>query len=137
MSPVVTESGDCFAVGAEVCIMTDCTLIACSSNVLLFGFGRAERPIAIDAKVNFLIGVKVSNLLEESGKTMAGMDLMCAENTDRAIIPVRAAQTLVADTKNVLDVSEQEMHVESPRMAYLVTAIADRCMSETTPCLTH
>ncbi len=102
MRAVVTKGGNSFAFGTVIGIVTDSTLVAGASNVLLMGFTGTERAITVDAKVNLLVGAKVGDLLEKGSKAMARMDLGRAENAGGAVVPIRAAQTLVTDTKNVL-----------------------------------
>ena len=99
---VVMERRHSFAIGTEVSVRTDSTLVACASNILVVGFTGAQRAITVDAKVDLLTQVRVSDFFIKSGKTMAGMDLRCAEHASRAVVPVRAAQALVTDTIDAL-----------------------------------
>lgn len=58
MSTVVTKGGSGFAVGTEIRIMADCTLVTCATDILLVRFAGTEVSIAIDAKVNFVMGAE-------------------------------------------------------------------------------
>jgi hypothetical protein len=102
MGTVVTKGWNSFAIGTEVGIVTDGTLVACTSNVLLMGFTGAERAITVDAKVDLLESAEVGDLFVKGCKPMPGVNLRCAENASRAVIPIGAAQTLVTDAKDVL-----------------------------------
>ena len=91
MGAVVAKRWDSFTIGTEVGVVADGTLIAGTSDILFVGFTGAERPIAIDAGMFLRAGGLVSKFFEKCGKTMARVDLRCAENTRRAVVPVRAA----------------------------------------------
>jgi hypothetical protein len=91
MSAVVTKRWNSFTVGTEVGVVADGALVARASNILLVGLAGAEMSVAVNAEMHLLIGAEVSNLFEESGETMAWMDLRCAENAGGTVIPVRAA----------------------------------------------
>jgi hypothetical protein len=102
MSAIVAERGNSFTVGTQVGIVADCTLVASAADILLVMFSRANRTIAKYAKVNFFLGFEIRKLVAKSGKAVTRMDFICAEGTSRAEVPVRAAQALVADTKDTL-----------------------------------
>lgn len=81
MSTVVTKGRNSFTIGTEIRIMTDCTLVTCATNILLARFAGTEGSIAIDAKVNFVVGANLCDRFIKSSKTMTGVDLWSAENT--------------------------------------------------------
>jgi len=102
MGAIVAERGNSFTAGTQVGIVTDCTLVASAADVLLVRFDSTKGTIAKDAKVDFFLPLEIRKLFEHSGKAVTRMDFICAEDTSRAEVPVRAAQTLVADTKDML-----------------------------------
>lgn len=102
MGTIVTQRWNSFAIGTKIGIMADSTLVTCATDVLLAGLAGTEMPIAVNPEMHLLVSAEVSNLLEQSGETVTGMDLRGVKNAGGAVIPVRAAQTLVTDTKDVL-----------------------------------
>jgi hypothetical protein len=102
MGAVVTKGWNSFAISTEVGVVADGTLVAGTPDILLVGFTGAKRAITVDAKVDLLESAKVGDLFEKGCKPMARVNLRRAENASRTVIPVRAAQTLVTDTKDVL-----------------------------------
>lgn len=102
MGTIVTKRWNSFAIGAEVGIVTNSTLVASPSNVVRIGFSGADRTITVNAKMNLIQGTKISDLFIEGGESMARMNLSGTEYASRAIVPIRATQTLVTDTKNRL-----------------------------------
>lgn len=110
MSPIVTQSRNRFAVGTEVGIVADGTLVAGAPDVLLVRLPGAECAITVNSIVHLFEGADVSNLFEQGCKPMARMDLMRAENASRAVVPIRTAQTFVADAEDVL----QDQSAKSP-----------------------
>jgi hypothetical protein len=102
MSTIVAGRGNSFTAGTQVGIVADCTLVTGAADVLLVVFGGAKGTIAKDAKVDFFLPLEISKLFEYSGKAVTRMDFICAEDTGRAEVPIRTAQTLVADSKDML-----------------------------------
>lgn len=97
------EGRNSFAIGTEVGVVADGTLIARALDVLLVRFLGAKGAITVDAKVNFLIqAAKVTDWFIKGRQTVARVVLSCAEHTSRAVIPVRAAQALVTDPEDEL-----------------------------------
>ena len=138
MGAVVTKRWNSFAVGTEIGIVADSTLVACATDILLAGLAGAGISIAVNTKMHLLMRVEVCNLFEKSSETMTRMDFRGAENTGGAVIPVRAAQALVANTKDVLrpSISKTPQGGQVRNVAHLVTAVTDRCVREAAPRLT-
>lgn len=104
MCTVVAVGRDSLAVSAEVCIVANCTLVANSRDVLLVAL--AEWAVAEDAKVDFTTFGDFSNGLIDRGESMAWVSLWRLIDAFKAIIPIRAVQTLVSNADEGLKSSQ-------------------------------
>ena len=91
-----------FAVGAEVCVMTDGTFVSVAPNVRLAASGGTQRTIAIDTTMNLSSSTEIGDRLIESCESMARVNLIGAENACRAEVPVWAFQALVSHSSDGL-----------------------------------
>ena len=104
MSLVVGVGGTGFAVGAEVQVGTNSTLVPDSTDISRVGASiRAERSITANAHVDRLrrTSSNVSELIIDGYEAMTRMDEIGILNAMAAEVPVRAVKALVADTRDV------------------------------------
>ncbi len=90
----------CFAIGTEVCVVADSTLIASALDIVLLAL--AEWSVAIDADVASLAVAWSSDWIVKRRKAMAWMDQARILDALGAVVPVWAVKTLVANTKDGL-----------------------------------
>ena len=113
-----------FAVGAEIGVMADGTLVAVASNVR--PTINTKRTIAIDADMS-LGGMEwSSNSLVDRNEAMAGMVLTSSLDASGTVIPIGAAHALIANTVDVLQSNQYADRKSSIFIAYLITSIT-RC----------
>jgi len=101
MRLVVSVGRACFAVAAEVGIMTHSTFVSYASDVPRTASVVAERTIAANAEMNSTI-VSWFDAVVDWNETVAGMDEAGIQDTIRAIVPVGAIEALVTNTFDVL-----------------------------------
>lgn len=95
-------SGQCLAVGTEVDIVTDGTLVADTGDIALGGLILAEGSITEDTEVNGVLVRVLADGLVDRNKSMARVVLGGIHDAVRAVIPIGTGQTLVAGTNNAL-----------------------------------
>jgi len=80
------------AVGAEVSVMADSTLVTISRNVGRVAGGTAERTIAADADVHrtMAIDAGIPERLIDGDESVAGVNETGINDTLRAVVPVGA-----------------------------------------------
>ena len=100
MSPVVSISGECLAVGTEVSVVAHGALVSIASDVVSLVF--AERTITTNVLMRHRTTNGTGDVLVDRRKTVTGMDMAGALDTGIAVIPVGAVQALVANTIDVL-----------------------------------
>lgn len=93
---------NCLAIGTEVRVMTDCTLVANALDVSLRIAGRTQWTIAMNAIVTNSTGYRACDWLIERGEPVAGMNVFSICNTFGTVVPIRAAQTLVSHSDDIL-----------------------------------
>jgi hypothetical protein len=90
------------AVGTEIDVVTDGTLVANTRDVALGGLVLAEGSIAEDAIVDrVLVGLLTDGFIDR-GKSVARMVLGSIHDAVRAVVPVGARQALVAGANDAL-----------------------------------
>jgi hypothetical protein len=99
---VVVMSGQCLAVGTEIDIVTDGTLVADTGNIALGGLVLAKRSITEDTEVSGVLVRVLADSLVDRNKSMARVVLGSIDDAVRAVIPIGTGQTLVAGTNNTL-----------------------------------
>lgn len=99
---VVLVVGVGFAVGAEVGIVANSALVPHAFNVAVLVL--AKWAIAVDTNVFRLVRVESSSWdrLVMGSESMLRMNEFGVLNTFRAVVPVGAAEALVADTEDWL-----------------------------------
>jgi hypothetical protein len=95
-------SGQCLAVGTEIDIVTDGTLVADTGNIALGGLVLAKRSITEDTEVSGVLVRVLADSLVDRNKSMARVVLGSIDDAVRAVIPIGTGQTLVAGTNNTL-----------------------------------
>lgn len=73
VSTIVRASWKSLALGAEVCIIADCTFVADTRDVVGRRLVPAERPVAENAIVNFMTLRGFSNRLIDRDEAMIGV----------------------------------------------------------------
>ena len=102
MGIVVLNRGSSLTICAEVSVVADCALESITTNVVLATLDSAQRAIAVNAKMSLWAWAGESERLVERGEAVAWVNLCGTEMAGRAIVPVRAVQTLVSDADNRL-----------------------------------
>jgi hypothetical protein len=102
MGVVVLNRGSSLTVCAEVRVVADCALESVTTNVVLATFDSAQWAIAVNAKMSLWAWAGESERLVERGEAVAWVNLCGTEMAGRAIVPVRAIQTLMSDADNRL-----------------------------------
>lgn len=102
VSAVVSVGRESLAIGAEVNVITDGTLVTDTGDVALSRFVLAERTIAEDTVVNLILTRLLPNSLVKRSESVTRVAVGCVLNALRAIVPVGARETLVANADNVL-----------------------------------
>lgn len=105
VSLVVGSGGISFAVGAEVKVIADSALVTNSTNVGRVGIVTgAQGTVTADTNVNRRRAspANVGESFISRHETVAWVSEVAVLVAIRAVVPVRAVQTLVTDTCNVL-----------------------------------
>jgi hypothetical protein len=102
VSVVVLVARVSLAVLAEVGVVTDGTLVADTFNVRQVLLVFAKRPVTVNTIVAVAAVHRLRQRLVDGNKAVAGMDELGVLHTLTAVIPIRAVQTLVADTVDEL-----------------------------------
>lgn len=102
VSAVVSVSRKSLAIGAEVNIITDGTLVADTSDVALSRFVLAKRTITEDTVVDLILTRLLRDSLVKRSESVTRVGVGCVLNALRAIVPVGTRETLVANADNVL-----------------------------------
>lgn len=97
------------AIGAEICVMADSTLVAIASNVCCNTTSNStERAIAVDTMMsdlavrNALVCGNIRERLIDGDESMARVDEAGVYDTSGAVIPVGTVEALVTNTIDVL-----------------------------------
>jgi hypothetical protein len=98
MGMVVAVARDGLAVGAEVRIVANRTLVAHTLDIRLILLVFAKRTVTVDAVVARASRDRLGQRLIDWHKTVARVNVLHAQDTLRAVIPVGAVQALVANT---------------------------------------
>ena len=112
MSWVVAIAGHSFAVGAEVGVMADGTLVAITSDVALVR--GAQRAVTVDATMSGLGNTGNLDRSVERCKAVARVLLGSITNAGRAVVEIWARQALVADTADALEQKLDQDWLEGP-----------------------
>jgi hypothetical protein len=99
---VVVVSWESLATGTEVAVITDSTLVANAADVALSSLVLAQRTVAEDAIVDFMLTRGLTNSIINLDEPVTRVVLRCCSNALRAEIPVGTSQALVADANNTL-----------------------------------
>jgi hypothetical protein len=125
VSFVVEVGWTSLATGTEVGVVTYGTLVAVSNNIRRLV--ATEWSVAVDAIVASLSKLSSTGIADwfiDGNEAMSGVDEAGIDNTCRAIVPVRAVEALVTDTKDVL--LALALHFQRGQaFAYLVTTITN------------
>ena len=88
MSSVVSVGGKCLAIGTEVSVVADSTLVSVASDVS--SLVLAERTITADVLMGHGTTNGTGNVLINRCETVTGMDMAGALDTSIAVVPIRA-----------------------------------------------
>jgi len=97
---VVVVSWESLATGTEVAIITDSTLVANARDVALSRLVLAQRTVAEDTIVDFMLTRSLTNSIVNLDESVTRVVLRCCSNALRAEVPVGASQALVTDANN-------------------------------------
>jgi len=100
MSLVVVVERRSLAIGAEVQVIADSTLVSIAEDVVQVGL--AKRSITSNAGMHGLAAELRSNVdrLEDWNELVAWMGLAGGLDADRAVVPIWTAQALMADSND-------------------------------------
>ena len=91
-----------FAVGAEISVIANGTLVAVASDIGLASTNGTKRTIAVDAAMDERSSRHIRKSFIERRESMARVDLLGFDNACRAKVPIRTVETLVTDSHNSL-----------------------------------
>jgi hypothetical protein len=118
---VMSIGGMGLAVCAEISVIADRALKADALDVRLLLLVLAEGTIAVDANVAVAAGNRLSQWLIDGDEAMSRMYVLGALDALGTEVPVRAVQTLVADT-----VDELLTSIADSGVSYITTSIAEK-----------
>ena len=93
------------AVGTEVCVVANGTLVAIATDVRLVGLAGALRSIAVDTVVERIVAGIVRYSLQsfvDGNEAMTRVIFAGSLMAAIAKVPIRAVETLVSDTNDFL-----------------------------------
>jgi hypothetical protein len=91
------------AVGTEVSVVADSTLVTIALDVGFVGVCRADGSITVDATMNWLATGDVAKGFVDRCKAMTRVSLRRSRSAVRAVVPIGAGETLVTNANNLLN----------------------------------
>jgi small basic protein len=128
MSAVMLVRWAGLAIGTEISVMADCTLVTVASNIV--GLVDTKRTITVDSVMGRLASKRTKSAgsivdwLVEGNESMAWMDELGIWHASSAIIPIWAIQALVSDTIDIAIASITDSLVGS------VAARLEKCVGQ-------
>jgi hypothetical protein len=118
-----------FTARAEISVITDSALKADPVDVALGRLILAEGTVTENAVVDFMLTSGLADSVVNLNEPMARVVLRCSQNAVGTKVPIRAGQTLVANTNDTLD-DVSRVFLAGWISTYLVTAITDSGVAE-------